>query len=207
LSHLKKDLIFVAHDKEEKDGDDTILRPDISGSNYQMLKRNVDLIGYLNMENGKRTLNFSPTNRTVGKNCANLPKYIIPNEDEVAFETFLADLIKDVKIKLNEESHAQKASSEVLKDYKSQIEKATNPVDFDNLLDQLNALKNHAHSKSLKIVLAAKAESLNMEYVKDLGKFRMKSEDRDQIKADQAKENKQEKASEVVASVKKTKNK
>jgi hypothetical protein len=43
--------------------------------------------------------------------------------------------------------------------------------------------------------------------VKDLGKFRMKSEDRDQIKADQAKENKQEKASEVVASVKKTKNK
>lgn len=69
---LDIDIIFIAHDKEDKKGDDTIVRPDIKGSFKNDICRSVDFIGYTRViGSGKNTqyvVEFMPNETTLCKN-------------------------------------------------------------------------------------------------------------------------------------------
>lgn len=85
---LGKHIVFVAHDKEEKKGEDTIMRPEIGGSSGNDLIKELDLVGYMEAIGKKRTISFNPTERFYAKNTCNLPELIeiptIINEQGVA---------------------------------------------------------------------------------------------------------------------------
>lgn len=70
---LGKNIIFVAHEKEEKRGDDTVKRPDIGGSSANDLVKELDLVGYMQMLGKDRTIAFNPTEAYYAKNTCNLP--------------------------------------------------------------------------------------------------------------------------------------
>lgn len=75
----KKMLIFVAHEREEKDGENRILRPEIGGSSGSDLIRELDLVGYMELIGSKRTISFDPTERFYAKNSAGLaPRIELP---------------------------------------------------------------------------------------------------------------------------------
>src|SRR5215831_4726347 len=63
-----KDLLMIAHDKEDKDGDTRIVRPDIQGGSYAEVMKIADCVGYCYMRGKDRILDFSPSDRWVGKN-------------------------------------------------------------------------------------------------------------------------------------------
>lgn len=65
-----KHVILIAHEKEEKDGDNTIVRVDAMGATRIEVIRLSDLVGFVSNMNGKRTLDFNPTDKHTGKNCA-----------------------------------------------------------------------------------------------------------------------------------------
>lgn len=75
---LGKDLLLISHDKEDKDGDTRIVRPDITGGSYGEVLKNADFVGYLQMVGKSRVLDFSPTDRWVGKNPAQWPPFTVP---------------------------------------------------------------------------------------------------------------------------------
>ena len=75
---MGKDLLLLAHDKEDKDGDTRIVRPDITGGSYGEVMKNADFVGYLSMIGKQRVLDFSPTDRWVGKNPAQWEPFILP---------------------------------------------------------------------------------------------------------------------------------
>ena len=76
VSIMGKHLVFVAHEKEDKDGDQKIIRPDIGGSSTGDLIKELDLVGYVQAIGKQRTISFDPCEKFYGKNTCNLPGII-----------------------------------------------------------------------------------------------------------------------------------
>lgn len=76
VDQIGKHLIFVAHDKEEKDGEQKIVRPEIGGSSSGDLIKELDLVGYMEAKGKTRTISFDPCEKYYGKNTCNLQSVI-----------------------------------------------------------------------------------------------------------------------------------
>ena len=86
-----KDVVLIAHDKEDKDGDTRIVRPDIVGGSYGEVMKVADFVGYLYMNGKDRVLDFNPTDRWIGKNPAGWKPMNVPPVAKA--QTVLAELI------------------------------------------------------------------------------------------------------------------
>lgn len=73
-----KDVLLVAHDKEDKGGDTVVVRADIQGGSYGEVMKSADFVGYLYMNGRERILDFNPTDRWVGKNPAGWAAMKVP---------------------------------------------------------------------------------------------------------------------------------
>lgn len=79
-----KNLLFVAHGREEKDGEITKIRPDVAGASGKELVKELDFMGYMEMNGNIRIISFTPTERFYAKNSLSLPPMIeIPDPDKV----------------------------------------------------------------------------------------------------------------------------
>jgi hypothetical protein len=76
VSVMGKHLVFVAHEREERDGDNKIIRPEIGGSSAGDLIKEIDLVGYMEASGKKRTISFDPCEKFYGKNTCNLDAVI-----------------------------------------------------------------------------------------------------------------------------------
>lgn len=133
------DIIFVAHAAEEKSKDIVKYSPDITGQSKNLLLRIADQVGYIYMENGKRTICFDPTDEYTGKNVAEIPKQAIPDKNSPEFATFMADIIKKVKTSISSKSEAQRKAQ-------AQLEEATTKLNSTKNLDEANELISIANS-------------------------------------------------------------
>jgi hypothetical protein len=86
-----RNVLLIAHAKEEKDGDTKIIRPDIAGGSLAEVLKVADFVGYLTMAGKDRVLDFSPTDRYLGKNPAGWPPFLVPAPDKA--QSFMADLM------------------------------------------------------------------------------------------------------------------
>lgn len=73
-SMLGKHVVFVAHEKEEKDGEMRIVRPEIGGSSAGDLMKELDLVGYMQAVGTERHIFWSPQEKFYAKNTCNLPQ-------------------------------------------------------------------------------------------------------------------------------------
>lgn len=94
-----KDVVLLAHEKEEKEGDTRIFRPDIQGGSFGEVFKRCDNIGYLYQGAKGRVLDFNPTDRWIGKNRGALPAIAVPHYS--ATPDFLAQTIATIKGHLN----------------------------------------------------------------------------------------------------------
>lgn len=58
VSMLGKNLVFVAHELEERDGDIRFVRPEIGGSSGSDLMKELDLVGYMEAVGKKKTISL-----------------------------------------------------------------------------------------------------------------------------------------------------
>src|SRR3990167_8632670 len=91
LRTLGKDVVLIAHDKEDKDGDTRVVRPDIAGGSYGEVMKVSDFVGYAYMGGKDRVLDFNPTDRWIGKNPGAWSPFKVPSPAKAT--TFLADPI------------------------------------------------------------------------------------------------------------------
>lgn len=129
------DLIFICHDKEEKDGDNFKHSPDCTGQSKDLLIRIADQVGYVCKENGKRVIKFEPQDNFLGKNVAKLDTKEIPECTSEDFPTFMGDIITDVKKAIQSKSDAQKEANQLLSTLREGLDGALNPEDFDACLE------------------------------------------------------------------------
>lgn len=112
IFNSNKSVIFVAHEKEDKDDDIRFVRPDVSGSSGKDIVKELDLMGYMEMKGNKRTVSFTPNEKYYAKNALNLPPVIeVPNT--ASGNTFFQDKI----VAAVAEKRRQEA--ELLADYES----------------------------------------------------------------------------------------
>lgn len=101
-----KHLIFVAHEKEEKDGDTRIVRPDVSGSSGKDIVKDLDFMGYMEMRGNKRTISFTPTEKFYAKNSLKLPS-VIDVPDTLNGNDFIQKTVIEQTIKRQQEDDKQ----------------------------------------------------------------------------------------------------
>ena len=76
MQMLGKNVVFIAHEREEKRGEETVKRPEIGGSSANDLIKELDLVGYVQMIGSERTISFNPTESFYAKNTCNLEPYL-----------------------------------------------------------------------------------------------------------------------------------
>lgn len=95
LASKNKSLLFVAHESEEKNGEDTIKRPDCSGSARKDIVKELDFMGYLEISGNKRVINFNPSDKFYAKNSLDLPQGMEIPDPEKTGNNFIAKHIVD----------------------------------------------------------------------------------------------------------------
>ena len=75
VAMMGKHIVFVAHEREEKDGETKIVRPEIGGSSAGDLMKELDLVGYVQAVGADRTVYWTPQEKFYAKNTCNLPAW------------------------------------------------------------------------------------------------------------------------------------
>lgn len=149
------DVVLVVHADEQRKGDELIERLDIQGGSKNEIYKSSDVMGRICWQEGKRFLNFSPTDTAFGKNPAQLPPLEVPHYSTEP--TFLGDVLGKIKASLNEQSALQQAAASILADWTAEIENAQNAEDFNRLVP-LAQQSDQSVRDNVKRLLTARAK-------------------------------------------------
>lgn len=177
IFNSNKSVIFVAHEKEDKDGDIRFVRPDVSGSSGKDIVKELDLMGYMEMKGNKRTVSFTPNEKYYAKNALNLPP-VIEVPDTASGNTFFQDKI----VAAVAEKRRQEA--ELLADYESLKNIIETKVGEIKDIAGLNEI--YGEIRGLQVIwdsqffanklLKEKSVELKAKYSKETGKFEVADE-------------------------------
>lgn len=161
LKLLNKSILFVAHESEDKSGEEVMKRPDIAGSARKDIVKELDFMGYMEMRGNKAVINFNPTDKFYAKNSLGLDAAIeVPELDEKTPNQFLAKYIfKASDAKLASEAALRKEYEALVTSIGKEIGELKNaeqvnkfyatmkdrPVIWDSVYFTRNELKNHVH--------------------------------------------------------------
>lgn len=163
LEQSRKDLVFIAHHKEEKgQNEESFLRPDITGQTLGNLIRRMDLVGLVHIRMGRPCVTFTPTESYFAKNSAGLPDFIFLDEQR------LSDIADQFRSAVNSDSEEYAAYVEQMGAITTQIANATNAEEINNVLafcSDLTKRKAWVYSARTEAVHAVrlKAEELGLE--------------------------------------------
>lgn len=165
-STMGKDIVMIAHDKEDKKGDNMIIRPDITGGSYHEVFKIADGVAYLQVLNKKRVLDFSPTEAYVGKNPANFDPIEVPHFSKEP--DFLADLVDDTRGRIGQMSAEAQEIVKQVDAVRGKVEKIKTADKMNELLAEVNQLEGPAKIQS-KGLMNARVKELGMEYNQEQG--------------------------------------
>jgi hypothetical protein len=160
INSKKKSVIFVAHESEEKEGDVTKKRPDVSGSAGKDIVKELDFMGYMEMSGNKRTISFAPSSAYYAKNSMGLDDVIeIPGIQ--AGNSFIKDVVVAAIKNRREQDKAQAGPyDELIKTIDNIVNAAKDIIAINEAYGKLAALNHIWDSKPYawaKISEAAKA--------------------------------------------------
>lgn len=128
VSMMGKNLVFVAHEKEDKDGDLRFVRPEMGGSSLGDLMKELDLVGYAQMIGNERTVSWTPQEKFYAKNTCNLPDVhkvntiIDANGNVIGQNTFLKDVFASYHAYLKSSQDVRKKYEALIEDFRSRID-------------------------------------------------------------------------------------
>ena len=171
LRAMGKDLVIIAHAKEDKDGDDRVFFPDVTGQSRDLVQRIADQIGFLSYGgDNSRVLHFQKNHRIVAKDTARLGDIIIPDATDPAYATAMANIIAATKTRIQERTNAQNAALDAVKVAEEAIAKVVDGPTADAALQAINACPQ-ADITPLKKKLAPALKKLGLKFNKEAGKF------------------------------------
>lgn len=164
------DIVFVCHDKETAEGDIIKHSPDCTGQSKDLLLRIADQVGYLTIVNNQRTIIFSPTDTTIGKDVAGLGTVHVPDCNSPQFVTFMGEIIADVKKKIQNKTEAQKQAQEKLNKAREQVFAAETVEDAEKLIKVRDGLAK-AHQTAFSKFMAEELAKKGIVFDKEKKKF------------------------------------
>lgn len=187
LLNTNKSIIFVAHEKEEKVGDQIIKRPDIAGSSGKDIVKDLDFMGYMSMNGGRRTIDLNPNEAFYAKNSLGLNSFLVYEKLQGVNDFLKTKIFDAYNDKLNEEN-------KFIKDYDILIKELTNKINNIKNLEELNlyyqsVLNTHdqiwtSHQVE-KVIFFKKSKELGCDY--DAVKKEFFSNKKKEIKVEEVK--------------------
>lgn len=176
LDGKNKSVIFIAHEKEEKVGDDVMKRPDVAGSSGKDVVKELDFMGYMSIKNGKRTIDLAPNEAYYAKNSLGLDSFL-EYKTLTGVNSFLSESIFDAyQVKLQNDEKLAEEYDALIKDLKGKV---ANIKDLEQLNGYYSAVYNK-HDKLWSsyqmegVFLKAKVEELGCEFDAKAKEFKVK---------------------------------
>lgn len=120
LRAMDKNILLVAHHKEDKNGDSVFVRPDIAGGSKDEVMRLADFVGFVYMSGKQRMLDFNPTEAWYGKNPAQWPAWNVPAPEKA--RTFMAQLFQKGREHLSRASERSATVAQQVDDWRADIQ-------------------------------------------------------------------------------------
>nr|DAI31620.1 MAG TPA: AAA domain protein [Caudoviricetes sp.] len=175
--NLNKNVVVLFHAKEDKDGEATKLRILVEGSTKDNVWQPMDLGGFMEMYNGKRTIGFDNCERYYAKGTHGVKGVIeLPDLDNPNIPNdFLTKLFEKVNESIREEAtyfeEQKKNYEKVMSEVGNSIENMTEE-NIDSVMEILKTAKHVLTSeKELRFMFKKKIESLGMVWDFDKRKY------------------------------------
>lgn len=162
-----KDVVLLAHEREEKDGDSRIWRPDIQGGSFGEVFKRCDNIGYLYQGAKGRILDFNPTDRWIGKNRGALPAMPVPHYS--ATPDFLAQVISQIKGHLNRMSRQDDKMKADVEEWRATLANVAAADLLTSMVSRIAALDGILGAQ-IKTLMAERAKALGLVWQGPKGK-------------------------------------
>ena len=172
LAVMGKNVIFIAHEREERRGEETFKRPEIGGSSANDLIKELDLVGYMYAIGKDRVITFDPAEYYYAKNTCNLPATIklpvvVAEDGTASANVVFANIIKSYK-------SAQEKRQETTGMYEALLDlifcTVVAATDADSLNEAMNKVFafEHIYDSMLRAqrAVAIKGKELNLTYNK-----------------------------------------
>lgn len=173
ITTLGKNVIFVGHDKEETRGNETVIRPEVGGSSTNDLMKELDLVGYMEMNGDVRTISFTPTDRFYAKNTCDMPGVIpIPvliNEKKeiIAENNFFGKVIDNYRQRINENAENNRKLEDLKELILSNVADIANAEDANRYMEWVMNLDHVYNSKAIASrALNNKAKEIGLKFDK-----------------------------------------
>ena len=174
---MKKNVIYIFHTVEEKDGDITKYRLMCEGSARNIVWQPCDLGCYMQISGGRRYLGFTPTEQYFAKGCYGIFGLVeVPELDESTPNDLITRIFQRARENIAQES--EKGTQELEK-YRGAMEKAAFIIegitDSETALSATAALKEIPHALSsereARAMLSAKIKELGLKWDKAAGAY------------------------------------
>lgn len=171
-SVMGKNIIFVAHEREERDGDDKIVRPE-SGSAANDLVKELDLVGYMQAVGTDRTITFDPQERFYAKNTVDMHGVIkipvvVDNQGIATGQNnFLARVIERYEDRQKETIKETAKFEAQMQEFADQLKEVQTAEQLNALLEQCRATEWLFNGKTAAAqMINREAAKLNLHYNK-----------------------------------------
>ena len=178
VSMMGKHVIFVAHEREEKDGDIRIVRPEIGGSSTGDLIKELDLVGYMQAIGNKRTISWTPQEKFYAKNTCNLPPMqeipvIIDAQGKIiGHNDFMSNIFENYDSYLKQESNTRKEYDELISEIEGEVACISDAEQANSYVlsmkDKKQIWDSNAHAKSL---ITDRCRELGLKFNKNTKKY------------------------------------
>lgn len=152
INGLNKNVLFIAHTKETKSGEDVAYRIDVAGSSGNELVKDVDFMGFMYADDGGRVISFTPNAKFFAKNSINLDPIIrVPDVDKLEKNTFVQDVIVNkTRERIKNDSNVEVEYNNLLSAFKENV---SNIDSTDLANDSLKVIEETKHVWNSKIVM------------------------------------------------------
>lgn len=136
LALMGKNVVFIAHEREERRGEETFKRPEIGGSSANDLIKELDLVGYMYAVGKERVITFDPAEYYYAKNTCNLPAAIklpvvVDEQGKGTSNVAFSNIVKSYKA-------AQEKRQEMAAEYEQLLDLIEETVSFATDAESLN---------------------------------------------------------------------
>lgn len=178
VSMMGKNVVFVAHEREDKDGDTRIVRPEIGGSSAGDLIKELDLVGYMQAIGNDRTISWTPQEKFYAKNTCNLPamqkipSIIDPSGKIVGSNNFLTKIFENYDNYLKQESTTRKEYDELISEIEGEVACISDADQANSYVlsmkDKKQIWDSNAHAKTL---ITDRCKELGLKFNKNTKKY------------------------------------
>lgn len=173
VTTLGKNVIFVGHDKEESRGDETVIRPEVGGSSTNDLMKELDLVGYMEMNGNNRTISFTPTDRYYAKNTCDmagiitLPLLINDDKELIGDNKFFGDVIANYRRRISENTENNRKLEDLKSLIYANVEDVTDAEGANRFMEWVLGLDHVYNSKAIAgRALKQKAAEIGLQFDK-----------------------------------------